>query len=77
MKYKNTARFLKQAREVAGISQADIAERLGLEAQSISNIERGLTGVPRKYVFKVCEILKIKNTDLVDVMLLDIRSKYL
>lgn len=78
MKYENTGNFLKQARESEGLSQAELAEKLGLEnAQSISNIERGLTSIPRKYVFQVAFILKIQPADLIDAMIEDVRNKYL
>lgn len=78
MKYENTGKIIRDAREALNISQADLAGKLGLEnAQSISNIERGLTGVPRKYVFEMCKVLKIDTHELIDAMLEDMRNKYL
>ncbi|MDI3365189.1 MULTISPECIES: XRE family transcriptional regulator [Pantoea] len=45
---KTLAERLKAAREKAGISQADLAEKIGLSQQSVAKIENGETQQPRK-----------------------------
>lgn len=48
---------IKAAREESGLTQSQLAERLGLgHSQSISNYERGATEVPQKRLRRIAEI---------------------
>src|SRR5688572_27271708 len=70
--------FIKSAREGAGISQNDLASELGLKsAQSISNIERGLTPLPRTMLPTLVRYLKINRDALLDVITDETRQKFL
>src|SRR3954447_7739596 len=40
--------LLRRARVAAGLTQEELAERAGLSARGISDLERGARGLPRK-----------------------------
>jgi transcriptional regulator with XRE-family HTH domain len=42
------AALLRQLRELAGMTQEELAERSGLSIRTISNLERGRTAVPQR-----------------------------
>ena len=70
--------FLRVAREKAGVSQALLSERLRLKsAQSISNIERGVAPLTQAKVADVAKILGFDPEDIVEVIIGEVREKYL
>ena len=57
----NQAKLIKKAREKLGLSQQELADRIGFgSAQSISNIERGVIPFPASRARRMCEILGIQ-----------------
>lgn len=48
MKKKNQAALLKEFRQRRKMTQKELAEYVGVDAQFISNIERGLAGISPK-----------------------------
>ena len=67
---KHIGNLVKQGREKKKRSQADIAEALGLKtAQSISNIERGVSPLPPMHFKKLGEILGVPKQKFVDAAL--------
>ena len=50
---------LKNLRKKAGLTQQDIADRLGLNQATYSAMERGSQSILSDYLFKIAEILKI------------------
>lgn len=77
-RYKHTAQKLRDLREEAQLSQSELAGRLGLPSQSISNIERGMTGIPKKRLrmFNRALSLDESSTALADAIIDDIRSQH-
>lgn len=58
------AKILAEARLAAGMSQADLAEKLGISRQAVASWERSETGPRRKYIIKIAEILRISPAKL-------------
>jgi len=64
------ARFLKEKRVLSGLSQKDVAEKLGYStSQFISNWERGISHPPLNTLRSLSELYKIKPEDMFDVLL--------
>ena len=64
------AQFLKQKRLVTGLSQKDIAEKLGYStSQFISNWERGVSQPPLHTLRRLSELYKINADEMFDVLL--------
>lgn len=57
-------RRLKQARLNAGLTQKEIADKLGITYQAISNYERGTNRVDTDTLSKMCSIYGIRISDL-------------
>ncbi len=72
-----TAQLIRTAREARGLSQSDLSKALQLKsAQFISNIERGISPVPRKMIPLLQEYLGLEREELIDAMLDDMRTVY-
>lgn len=70
------SKLLKQGRLKMGLSQFEVARKLDLgSAQFISNIERDRAPLPAKYLPILSKLLKISETDIVDAMVEDYRSR--
>ncbi len=46
MKYAETAKIMKQVRDLYGLPQVDFGKKYGVSAQYVSNIERALCPPP-------------------------------
>ncbi len=56
---RTLGRFLMEKREQAGMNQGELARLLGLQtAQSVSNLERGVSPLPAKLVKKIARLIK-------------------
>lgn len=71
MKHKNMlADFLKTRRVSAGLSQKDVADKLGYSTpQFISNWERGVSQPPINILKKLGEMYKVPAEELFEVTL--------
>lgn len=49
----------RSARETAGYTQEQLAERIGVSTQFLSDAERGVTGMSVNTIIKLCQILSI------------------
>jgi transcriptional regulator with XRE-family HTH domain len=58
-------RRVAQAREAAGMTQAELASHLGLTAEAISGVERGEYGITVDQLHRVAEVLGLCTADLV------------
>ncbi|MBI3542891.1 MAG: helix-turn-helix transcriptional regulator [Deltaproteobacteria bacterium] len=73
---KHVGSFIKQLREKKGLSQADVARLLSLKtAQSISNIERGVSPLPRAKIKKLADILGIRKGEIVNVVMREMQER--
>jgi transcriptional regulator with XRE-family HTH domain len=70
MKQVNLAKFLKDKREIAGLSQKQVADKLGYSTpQFVSNWERGVSSPPLKTLKKIGELYHVSADDLFKVTL--------
>lgn len=51
----------RRARETAGYTQEQLAERIGVSTQFLSDAERGVTGMSVSTIIKLCQILSIST----------------
>ena len=73
---KHVGSFIKVLREKKGLSQADVAKLLSLKtAQSISNIERGVSPLPRAKIKRLADVLGIKKGEIVTVVLREVSDR--
>lgn len=74
-KFKNLGSFLKEARVKAGLSQGEVAKRLGYTSpQFISNFERGIASPPCKNLKTLVELYDLQPNQLVQIMYEDQQS---
>lgn len=75
MIYKNTSTVIAKYRKAKGLKQIEVAKKLGhTTAQAVSNIERGVTAVPRSSIKMYCKILSIPRKELVNALVDDIHT---
>src|SRR5437899_1560593 len=55
--YEELGRRVRRARETAGLSQAELAQRIGMSRTSVTNIELGTQRVPLHVVFDLASAL--------------------
>ena len=60
--FNRQAKLFKEARAKAEITQTALAKTLGIKPQYVSQVERGVQGVPLKKWVTVCKILNL-NTE--------------
>ena len=73
--FNHIAKLIKDARiyHPDFLSQEIVAKELGYgSAQFISNVERGLCGVPYKKMPKLCKILNIEMQDAINALKSDL-----
>ncbi|MCR9266003.1 MAG: helix-turn-helix transcriptional regulator [Alphaproteobacteria bacterium] len=58
--YKTFLDVLIQARKDAGVTQAELAERLGKPQPWVSNIERGIRRVDVIEFIAICHVLRVQ-----------------
>ena len=62
--HPESARIIREARHAAGLTQRELAERLGVITGTIGYYERG-AGIPKTdNLFALCNILHIRPADL-------------
>lgn len=70
MKQVNLAKFLKDKRETVGLSQKQVADKLGYTTpQFVSNWERGVSSPPLKTLKKIGELYNVSSDELFKVTL--------
>lgn len=82
MDYKeNIKNNLKKYRQMAGISQTQLADSLGVSKAAVSNWEKGTNGIDTDTLFRIAEILHVSVSELggvnVDYSLLNPKIKEL
>lgn len=69
-KNPNFAKYLKQKRELAGLSQKQVSDKLGYTTpQFISNWERGISTPPMKTVKKIAGLYSIPVDEIFNLLL--------
>lgn len=76
MKTKEQAKLLKEARLKNNMSQAALGEILSIDKQGVSNMERGLTGIPAKRVKVLSETLRVPLKRFVEAYAADSVSDF-
>lgn len=61
---KNLGKFIKEKRSAIGLTQSQVAERLGYTAQFITNWERGISNPPPSTLKKISTVLKIPPQEM-------------
>lgn len=67
MKFKHTAKVLKQFRKDAGLTQAELGEKIDLHPQHVSNQERNLCFMPKKNIKKFCKVLNLSEENILSL----------
>jgi transcriptional regulator with XRE-family HTH domain len=78
--FLNVASLVKNRRLELGLPQRELSDSLGykknINSQFVSNIERGLCGIPLKDVPKYAEILKLPVDDFKKAYLKDMELRF-
>ncbi len=61
---ENFGKIVKLKRKISGLSQEDLAEKLGIHRTYMSFIERGMRNPSLLMIFKISRALKIKLPEL-------------
>lgn len=74
---KLVGNYIREHREKIGLSQGEVAKQLRLKtAQSISNIERGISPLPRAKIKKLSTILRIEKGEILTLVLREVQDRY-
>lgn len=65
-KLKKVGCKIKELRSQRGISQIELAKKIGLSQTNLSNIERGRTTTTLQNLFKIQEVLQCRMADFFD-----------
>lgn len=65
---KNLGRFIKEKRAAAGLTQSQVAKKLGYSAQFITNWERGISNPPPVVLKKMSTILKVPPLEIYEFL---------
>ncbi len=60
--------YIRQEREKRNFTQTEVAKKVGITGQFLSNMERDVCGVPPKVLAKMIAVLKIDRQEIVDLM---------
>lgn len=69
--FTNLGKYLKDRRTEMDLTQAEVAEALGLHSQFASNWERGLCAPPKHAKDKLAKLLRLSEVRLWEVMMDD------
>lgn len=68
----NVGALIKSARLRRGASQTELSKVIGFKnGQYISNVERGLCGIPAECVQAICDVLHIETERFINAMAAD------
>jgi DNA-binding XRE family transcriptional regulator len=66
--YQKLGQQLRQKREIANLTQAQLAEGVGLLRTSITNIEAGRQKAPLHLIYELCAIFQVEIKDILPLM---------
>lgn len=61
---KQLGKNVKEAREKAGLTQEELAEKIGLHASSVSRIERGVANPTHSILDSIRKLLKMDASEI-------------
>lgn len=67
--FEEMGRFLKSKRVEAGLTQLELADKLKLSSQMVSNWERGLCAPPSSSLKKLTALLNVEKEDMLSIFL--------
>jgi len=62
--YKGLGKKLKEAREKAGLTQLELAEKAGINANYYAVVERGEKNISYEKLQRIMKVLNIKSLDI-------------
>lgn len=77
MKFQRIAKLVRKRREKLNLSQTELGTAIGVHTQVISNIERGIAGVPSFRAAKFAKALQIPVKTLVGTVCKDYETSYM
>lgn len=69
--FESLGLYLKEKRAKSKFTQTQLADKLSVHTQFVSNWERGLCAPPSHCFQELIGVLKLNKTDLVEAMLAD------
>lgn len=69
--FESLGLYLKEKRAKSKLTQTQLADKLSVHTQFVSNWERGLCAPPSHCFHELISVLKLNRADLVDAMLED------
>jgi transcriptional regulator with XRE-family HTH domain len=77
MRFKNIAELVRRKRAETGLSQAEVARKVGYKlrcGQFISNIEREKCSIPLNKINKYSEVLRVSREEIKKAILQDFKD---
>lgn len=66
--FKNSSEMMIKIRASANLSQRELAHIMGLNMQSISNIERGVSKIPARHVHILSVVSKVPHEEIIEAV---------
>jgi len=74
-KFVTFSEYLKKARKSKGLTQAQLAKKLGYTAQFVTNWERGVSMPPIEKLGKVAKICSVSGREIADILIQQYEQK--
>lgn len=75
MKHKHIAKHIKALRKKAKMTQQEVADAIGMKVQQLSAIERGVQGLPKRYIVPLGLLFNTEQSEIAQAMLYDYEAK--
>lgn len=75
MKFKQTARLMKEVKTITRMTNWDLGETLGIHGQFVHHMTAGMAGVPPKYWGKLSKLSGIPKKDFMTAHLNDYQAR--
>ncbi len=70
-RFRNLAKYVKEARQEKGFSQADLSMYLEVTTQTVSNFERGVSKLPTKHFRRAATVLGLDLSVMIEKYVAD------
>jgi len=71
MEKNEIGKAIAQARKAAGITQAELAEQLGIPQQHVSKWETVSVGIRTENLVKICSVLSISSDEILGIKVMN------